>query len=40
MNKPGAMEASPKVVQFGIFLAGLDSAEGYAVSVKIIRETD
>jgi hypothetical protein len=34
------MEVSPKVVQFGIFLPGLDSAEGYAVSVKIISVTD
>jgi len=37
MNKLGAIEVSPKVVQFGIFLPGVDSAKGYAVSVKIIR---
>jgi hypothetical protein len=40
MSKLGALEISPKVVQFGIFLPGVDSGEGYAVSVKIIHETD
>jgi maltooligosyltrehalose trehalohydrolase len=40
MNKLGALELSPKVVQFGIFLPGVDPANGYAVSVKIIHETD
>jgi maltooligosyltrehalose trehalohydrolase len=40
MNKLGALETSPKVVQFGIFLPGVDSAKGYSVSVKIIHETD
>ena len=40
MNTLGAQEISPKVIQFGIFLPGVDSAAGYAVSVKIIHETD
>jgi maltooligosyltrehalose trehalohydrolase len=40
MNKLGARETSPKVIQFGIFLPGVDSARGYAVSVKVIHETD
>jgi maltooligosyltrehalose trehalohydrolase len=40
MNKLGAVEIAPKVVQFGIFLPGVDSAKGYAVSVKIIHEVD
>ena len=40
MNKLGAREVSPKIVQFGIFLPGVDSANGYAVSVKIIHEID
>lgn len=40
MNSLGALEISPKVVQFGIFLPGVDSAKGYGVSVKIIHETD
>jgi 1,4-alpha-glucan branching enzyme len=40
MNKLGALEVSPKVIQFGIFLPGVDSGGGYAVSVKIIHETD
>jgi len=40
MNKLGALEISPKIVQFGIFLPGVDSGTGYAVSVKIIHETD
>ncbi|MFZ3334149.1 MAG: hypothetical protein WA197_26195 [Candidatus Acidiferrales bacterium] len=40
MNQLGALEISPKVVQFGIFLPGVDSSHGYAVSVKIIHETD
>jgi maltooligosyltrehalose trehalohydrolase len=40
MNKLGALETSPKVIQFGIFLPGVDSARGYSVSVKIIHETD
>ena len=40
MNKLGAQEISPKVIQFGIFLPGVDSGSGYAVSVKIIHETD
>lgn len=40
MNKLGAREVSPKTVQFGIFLPGVDSANGYAVSVKIIHEID
>jgi len=40
MNTLGAIETSPKVIQFGIFLPGVDPAQGYAVSVKIIHETD
>lgn len=40
MNKLGALETSPKVIQFGIFLPGIDSALGYSVSVKVIHETD
>lgn len=40
MSKLGAVEIAPKVVQFGIFLPGVDSAKGYAVSVKIIHEVD
>jgi 1,4-alpha-glucan branching enzyme len=40
MNKLGAVETSPKVVQFGVLLPGVDSAGGYAVSVKIIHEKD
>jgi 1,4-alpha-glucan branching enzyme len=40
MNQLGARESSSKVVQFGIFLPGIDPAQGYAVSVKIIHEKD
>lgn len=40
MNSLGARETSPKVIQFGIFLPGVDSASGYSVSVKIIHEKD
>jgi 1,4-alpha-glucan branching enzyme len=40
MNTLGALEISPKVVQFGIFLPGVDSGQGYTVSVKIIHEID
>ncbi len=40
MNTLGALEIAPKIVQFGIFLPGVDSGAGYAVSVKIIHETD
>lgn len=40
MSQLGAIETSPKVVQFGIFLPGVDPAAGYGVSVKIIHETD
>jgi maltooligosyltrehalose trehalohydrolase len=40
MNSLGALEISPKVVRFGIYLPGVDPAKGYAVSVKIIHETD
>ena len=40
MTKLGALEVSPKVVQFGVFLPGVDAAKGYSVSVKIIHETD
>ncbi len=40
MSRLGALEVSPRVVQFGIFLPGVDPAEGYSVSVKMIHETD
>ncbi|MBV9503194.1 MAG: hypothetical protein JO138_27795 [Acidobacteriaceae bacterium] len=40
MNKLGALEISSKVIQFGIFLPGVDSGKGYGVSVKVIHETD
>lgn len=40
MNRLGALEISPKVIRFGIFLPGVDPAMGYNVSVKIIHETD
>ncbi|MGA9567544.1 MAG: alpha-amylase family glycosyl hydrolase [Candidatus Korobacteraceae bacterium] len=40
MNSLGAVETSPKAVHFGIFLPGVDSGAGYAVSVKIIHEKD
>jgi maltooligosyltrehalose trehalohydrolase len=40
MTKLGAQEVSPKVIQFGVFLPGVDAAKGYSVSVKIIHETD
>src|SRR5436305_6664191 len=40
MQKLGAQETAPSVIQFGIFLPGVDAAKGYAVSVKIIHETD
>ena len=40
MSKLGAQETSPKVIAFGVLLPGVDAAKGYAVSVKIIHETD
>lgn len=40
MNTLGAIEIAPKVVQFGIFLPGVDAGAGYTVSVKIIHEKD
>jgi maltooligosyltrehalose trehalohydrolase len=40
MSTLGALETSPKVIQFGIFLPGVDSGLGYTVSVKIIHEKD
>jgi maltooligosyltrehalose trehalohydrolase len=40
MSKLGAQETSPKVIQFGVYLPGVDPAAGYSVSVKIIHETD
>lgn len=40
MNKLGALETAPGVIQFGIFLPGVDAARGYTVSVKIIHEKD
>jgi maltooligosyltrehalose trehalohydrolase len=40
MNSLGARETSPGVIAFGIFLPGIDPQNGYAVSVKIIHETD
>jgi len=40
LNLLGARETSPGVISFGIFLPGVDPAQGYAVSIKIIHETD
>ncbi|HLJ97403.1 MAG TPA: alpha-amylase family glycosyl hydrolase [Gemmataceae bacterium] len=40
LNLLGAREISPSILSFGIFLPGVDPAQGYAVSVKIIHETD
>jgi maltooligosyltrehalose trehalohydrolase len=40
MNKLGALEIAPRVIQFGIFLPGVDPAQGYTVAVKIIHESD
>jgi 1,4-alpha-glucan branching enzyme len=40
MDKLGAREVSPGVIEFGVFLPGVDDAKGYAVSVKIIHEED
>jgi maltooligosyltrehalose trehalohydrolase len=40
MNRLGALETAPKIVQFGILLPGVDPGDGYAVSVKIIHELD
>ena len=40
LTKLGAQEVSPKVIQFGVFLPGVNASTGYAVSVKIIHETD
>ena len=40
MSTLGAQEISSKVIQFGVFLPGIDSGQGYAVSVKIIHESD
>jgi len=40
MSKLGAQETSPKLIQFGILLPGVDPALGYSVSVKIIHEKD
>jgi len=40
MNRLGAQETSPGIIQFGIFLPGVDPGNGYNVSVKIIHETD
>ena len=40
MSTLGAQEISSKVIQFGIFLPGIDSSQGYAVSAKIIHEID
>src|SRR5580658_1641047 len=40
MNKMGAREIASKIVQFGIFLPGVDPADGYAVSVKIVHQVD
>jgi len=40
MSTLGAIETAPKVIQFGIFLPGVDSGAGYGVSVKIIHEKD
>jgi len=38
MHKLGAREKSPKIVQFGIFLPGVDSGTGYAVSDSVTVE--
>lgn len=38
MNNRGALETSPKVVQFGISPLGVNSDAGYSVSVKIIHD--
>src|SRR4029077_7617454 len=40
LNKLGARETSPGVIEFGILLPGIDPDRGYAVSVKIIHEVD
>src|ERR1700733_10649649 len=40
MNTLGAIETASKVVQFGVFLPGVDAGAGYTVSVKIIHEKD
>jgi 1,4-alpha-glucan branching enzyme len=40
MNTLGAQEVSPWVVQFGIYLPGVDPANGYKVSVLISHEND
>src|SRR5260370_2907398 len=40
LNKLGARETSPGVLEFGILLPGVDPAGGYAVSIKIIHEVD
>lgn len=40
MSQLGAQEIAPNVIQFGIFLPGVDAGKGYSVSVKIIHETD
>jgi maltooligosyltrehalose trehalohydrolase len=40
MNKLGAVESSPNVIQFGIYLPGVDASKVYTVSVKIIHEID
>jgi maltooligosyltrehalose trehalohydrolase len=40
LNLLGARETGPGVIAFGIFLPGVDPTQGYAVSIKIIHETD
>ncbi len=40
MSTLGALEVSPKGIQFGFFLPGSESGAGYAVSGNIIHETD
>ena len=40
MDRLGARETSPDVLEFGIFLPRVDPASGYSVSVKIIHEDD
>jgi maltooligosyltrehalose trehalohydrolase len=40
MDRLGARETSPNVIEFGIFLPGVDPTHGYSVAVKIIHEDD
>lgn len=40
MGTLGAQVIAPNVIQFGVFLPGVDPAKGYGVSIKIIHEAD